>query len=118
MDIAIPVLLSLLLGPGVGQLYNKDYKKGGYLIGLSLVVLGGACVWFVKAMSPFLPPDLTTIDKATLQPFVENAVRQVVTGHGHTLATYQTILLVLWVYSVVDAYRVAQRRRAQKLSIQ
>src|SRR5258708_25838297 len=118
MDIAIPVLLSLLLGPGVGKLYNKDYKKGGYLIGLSLLVLGGACVWFFKAMAPFLPPDLTTVDKAVLQPFVENALRQVLASHGHTLAAYQMILLVLWIYSVADAYRVAQFRRAQKLSAQ
>src|SRR5579872_3288918 len=49
-DIVIPVLLSLILGPGIGQLYNKEYKKGAYLVGLSLLVLVGAIAWFLKAM--------------------------------------------------------------------
>ena len=30
--IIIPVFLCLFLGPGVGQLYNKEIKKGIYLI--------------------------------------------------------------------------------------
>ena len=119
MEIAIPVLLSLFLGPGVGQLYNRDYKKGGYLIGLSLLVVGAACVWFFKAMSPFLPPDLTMVDKQTLQPFVENAVHQVQTDHGTTLIIYYAILGVLWAYSVVDAFMQSyQRSRTRKQSSQ
>lgn len=113
-DIVIPVLLSLILGPGVGQLYNKEYKKGAYLIGLSLLVLTGAMMWFLKAIRPDLPADLTNINHDALQVIMRNAVTQVVNGQGGTLATYQTILFVLWGYSVIDAYRGGLRRHNEK----
>jgi hypothetical protein len=115
-DIIIPVLLSLILGPGVGQLYNKEYKKGAYLIGVSLVVLTGAVMWFLKALRPDLPADLTNMNHDALQAIMRNAVNHVVSGQGGTLAAYQTILFALWLYSVIDAYRGGLRRHNEKLS--
>jgi hypothetical protein len=113
-DIILPVLLSLILGPGMGQLYNKEYKKGAYLIGLSLLVLVGAVMWFLKAIRPDLPADLSVIDHDALQTLLRNAVNHVVAGQGTTLSIYQGILFALWFYSVFDAYRVAQRRHNEK----
>lgn len=111
MNIAIPVLLSLFLGPGMGQLYNREYKKALYLMVLSGIVLVGAVMWFRQATLPYLPADITTVDRAALQKLMENAVLQVVNGHGGTFYAYEFILLVLWGYSLVDAYRGALRRR-------
>jgi hypothetical protein len=113
-EMIIPVLLSLFLGPGVGQLYNREYKKAVYLIILSAMVLVGAMIWFRQAMTPYLPADLTTIDRAALQAMVQNAVTHVINGRGSTFYTYEFILLILWVYSIVDAYRGALRRRGLK----
>ena len=112
-DIAIPVLLSLFLGPGVGQLYNREYKKATYLIGLSVLILLAAVAWFKQALAPYLPTDITTIDHAALQSMVQNAVTQVLRGRASTFYTYESMLLVLWMYSVVDAYRGALRRRSK-----
>jgi TM2 domain-containing membrane protein YozV len=113
-DIIIPVALSLFLGPGMGQLYNKEYKKGGYLIGVSLLVLGAALVWFSKALKLYLT-DVSAIDKDALQPMIQNAVQHVMEGQGHTFMMYQVILCGLWAYSVIDAYLGAQKRqRASK----
>src|SRR5947209_1695707 len=100
-EIAIPVLLSLFLGPGVGQLYNREYKKAAYLIGLSVVVLFAAIAWFRQAMLPYLPTDITIVDRAALQAMVQNAVTHVMSGHSSTFYTYEFLLLVLWMYSVV-----------------
>ena len=113
-DIVIPVLLSLILGPGVGQLFNKEYKKGAYLIGVSLVVLMGAVMWFLKAIRPDLPADLTNINRDALQVIMRNAVNHVVAGQGGTLTAYQMILFALWFYSVIDAYRGGLRRHNEK----
>jgi hypothetical protein len=107
----IPVLLSFVLGPGVGQLYNRQFKKGVYLIALSLVVLAGWGLWIYKAMQPLLPPNLAAADPAAVEQFVKNATAQVSASHGGTLWVYQGILLVLWLYSILDAYWVAQQRR-------
>ena len=111
MEIIIPVVLSLLLGPGVGQLYNKEIKKGCYLIGLSLVVLIGAIAWFRSALMPYLPPDLSTTDPAALPGLMQNAVTKVTAAHPVVIFVYEAMLFVLWLYSAVDAYRGAKRKQ-------
>jgi len=113
-DIVIPVLLSLILGPGIGQLYNKEYKKGAYLVGLSLLVLVGAIAWFLKAMRPDLPADFTQIDHDALQVLMRNAVNHVVADQGGTLDVYKAILMVIWIYSIIDAYFGGIRRHNNK----
>ena len=109
-----PVLLSLFLGPGVGQLYNREYKKATYLIVLSLGVLAAGFVWIKRALTPYLPPDLTTVDPSALQGLLQNAVAQMKNGRLGVLYAYEFILTALWVYSIVDAYRGAMRRRPKE----
>jgi hypothetical protein len=65
-SVIIPVLLSLLLGPGVGQLYNKDYKKGALLIVASLVLLVASVLLYYRAARAVIPKDLTEVDPAAL----------------------------------------------------
>jgi hypothetical protein len=109
--VIIPVLLCFFLGPGVGQLYNKEYKKGVILILGSLVVLFVAGIWYYKTLQPYLPPDLTTVDPQALQELLRNATSQITAGKGFTLAVFEALLTVLWLYGVVDAYLVAQKKR-------
>jgi len=113
-EIVIPVALSLILGPGAGQLYNREFKKGSYLIALSLVVLIGAFAWFRQAMLPYLPADLTTLDPAAVPSLVQNAVNHVVSSHSGVVFIYETMLSALWIYGVVDAYRVARRKQQDR----
>ena len=75
-SIIIPVLLCFFLGPGVGQLYNKEYKKGVLMILLSFVVLLVAGTWYFNALKPFLPADLTTIDPWPLKRSSETPPRR------------------------------------------
>jgi hypothetical protein len=107
----IPVLLSLLLGPGVGQLYNKEYKKGALLIALSAGILIWAVVWYSKAIQPFLPSDMTTIDPQAMPQLVKNAAEQVRAQGGGVLLFFKGILTILWLYGVVDAYWAADKKR-------
>jgi TM2 domain-containing membrane protein YozV len=110
-SLLIPVLLCFFLGPGVGQLYNKEYKKGVVLIVGSLAVLIVAGVWYYKAVQPYLPADLTTVDPQALQELLKNAAGQISATKGLTLAVFEALLTILWIYGVVDAYLVAQRKR-------
>ena len=113
-DIVIPVLLSFFLGPGMGQLYNKEFKKAGYLIALSLVVLAGSIKWFYTAAMPYLPTDVSTVDRASLQAMIDNASAHIMHSHPGTIYTYFFISSALWIYSVVDAFYGASRRRTRK----
>jgi len=110
--VIIPVLLCFFLGPGVGQLYNKEYKKGAILIVLSAIVLIGAGIWYYKAMQPFIPSDLTAVDPTAMQELMTNAASQVSSKEGHLMFLSEGILMVLWLYGVVDAYLIASRRRS------
>ena len=111
-SIIIPVLLSFFLGPGVGQLYNKEYKKGAILIVVSFVILIAAGAWYFKALQPYLPADMTTVDPAAMQDLLKNATAQVGAQKGYILSASEAILTVLWLYGIVDAFRVAQKKSA------
>ena len=105
-----PAALSLFLGPGIGQLYNRQYKKGLYLIVVSLTVLIAWAAWCYKASLPYLPVNLTTIDPLELQTLLKKAATEVAATHAVTLFIYQAILFGLWIYGVADAVWVAGRR--------
>ena len=106
----IPVLLSALIGPGVGQLTNREFKKGWILIGLSLLVLIAFSVWLSRAALPYLPSMLQKLDPATVRDAIQN---HVVKDHPVLFYTYQVLLAGLWAFGVVDAFLGARRRQAK-----
>ena len=112
MTILIPVALATLLGPGMGQLYNKEFKKGFILIGASIVLLLAFSVWLSRAALPYLPPDITAIDRNMLRTIIQV---HIVADHPATFYTYEALLAALWVYGIVDAYLGGMRRRAHKV---
>ncbi len=110
--VAIPVLLSVLLGPGMGQFYNKEYKKGAILVVVSLVVLIVAGMWYFKNLQPYIPADVTQMDPLAMQQIMTNAAGQISAKDGKILAVFEALLTVLWIYGIVDAYRGAKRKNA------
>lgn len=83
-------LLSAVL-PGLGQLYNRQWVKGvGFLVGL--LVLGGALV--------------SSADLEKLQQSAAMGVQPENIGHLFLLSL---LILVLAVWSIVDAARTAKR---------
>ena len=109
--ILIPVLLAVLLGPGVGQLYNKEFKKGFILIGLSVGLLLAFSVWLSRAALGYLPSDINTVDRAMLRTIIQT---HIVADHPGTFYTYEILLAGLWIYGIVDAYLGGLKRRAAK----
>jgi len=110
----VAVLFSALLGPGTGQLYNRQYKKGLYLVFLTLILLGAFTTWLTSVLSPFLPVDLATADPVEMRKTIETALPAIIQKKGLIFYTYQLLLLAVWVYSIVDAYKIAKRRLALK----
>src|SRR5262245_42357396 len=108
LSIIIPVILTLLFGPGIGQLYNKEYRKGLILVALSLGLLVAFSIWLGRAAMNYLPADLNAVDRTMLRNVIQDHIMQ---DHAVTFYTYEVLLAVLWVYGVVDAYLGASRRR-------
>ncbi len=111
LAILIPVLLSLIFGPGVGQLYNKEFKKGLWLIGASFTLLIAFSIWLSRAAMPYLPTDIQTIDRSILRDIIQTHIVQ---ERAVTFYTYEVLLALLWVYGVVDATLGGMRRREQQ----
>ncbi len=99
------VLLSALVFPGLGQLYNQDRKKGIVLILaanllLGLVLLAGLVLFSQEYLTVFYP-----------QPLTGEVLRALIydTFTHPLFALPFGLLLGLWVYAVVDAGRQAAR---------
>ena len=107
--ILIPVLLAVLLGPGVGQLYNKEFKKGFSLIALSVGLLLAFSIWLSRAALAYLPNDISTVDRTMLRDIIQT---HIVADHPVTFYTYEILLAGLWIYGIVDAYLGGMKRRA------
>jgi Mn2+/Fe2+ NRAMP family transporter len=115
----IPVILTLVLGPGMGQLYNKDYKKAIYLIVLSLFVASAAVTSMKNIFMPNLPADITTEDPAELMRVIQANAAKTTSDHAGILFCYALLLAGIWGYSVVDAYKGGRRRLLEsKLKIE
>jgi arabinogalactan oligomer/maltooligosaccharide transport system permease protein len=71
--------------PGLGQLYNREYLKG-----VLFIIPGAVLTWLV---SRALPADLL----ALAQP-------------GATMMLLLATLLALWLWAIIDAWRVAGGR--------
>ena len=112
VTILTPVLLAVLLGPGVGQLYNKEFKKGFILIGVSIGLLIAFSYWLSQAAMIYLPSDINTVDRAMLRSIIQT---HIVADHPGTFYTYELLLGGLWIYGIVDAYLGGMRRRDMTL---
>lgn len=107
-----PALLSGLVAPGMGQIFNREFLKGGLLLFASI----GSFLWFSKtvteALSLVLPgtPELW----ASNQQAFREAVVKVVQQNPNMFITFEILIVLVWVFAIVDAYLTARRRASAK----
>ncbi len=100
------MILSALVFPGLGQLYNQDRKKGIFLVLganllLGLLLLVGMALLSQAYTATFYPAPLT------LKVFKQ--LLQMVFAHPLFLVPF-CLLVALWAFGVVDAGRNARPR--------
>ncbi len=102
-----PALLSALVAPGVGQIANKDYAKGFFLLVSSL----GSFFWFSKVITERLSMILPGSPEqwATDQTVLRNALMKLATENNDMFTTFQVLMLVIWSFGIIDAYITARR---------
>ena len=95
----ISLALTLLLGPGVGHLYLKRFKKAILLIGATLLT-AVHLAW--KVASSFPSTANISAEKAMqyFQDFTNN--------NSKLMLIYDIIFAAVWAYAVVDVFLIAR----------
>lgn len=91
-------LCSAVLVPGMGQVINQHRKKGLALMGVIFLLLIAATFEFFKMIQPVLDPLEWT------ESGLPGAMRQMHTGDFSRLRIIFILSLVLWLYSIIDAF--------------
>ena len=99
-QIIISVVLSFFL-PGLGQLYNRNFKKGFLLIFFTLVLFFLPSIWLVLKIAPQLP---ITADPVLLRQSAQMLVLKTVKENVHILDVISFVFLGVWAYSMTQAY--------------
>ena len=94
----IAVLLTVLLGPGVGHLYLRKYKRGTLLIVSSLFFAAHLAWRVAKSLSQFAPQ----LDPVKQDPNL--LMQNFALAYPKTMFVYDAIFAAIWAYAIVDAY--------------
>ena len=84
------------LGPGLGQIYNREHKKGWIFIGLDALLFFLPSIWIMRDVGPAAQGT----DRLEIQQAVQDAALQ----HKHMLNLVTFVFLGLWAYSITQAY--------------
>jgi Mn2+/Fe2+ NRAMP family transporter len=103
----IAALLSAFVWPGAGQLYNREFKKGALLIGLTLAVAVAVMIATAAEVTRQLPANIDDLDA----DLVRTLPAQVLAARPGTLLASSLLLLAAWGYGIVDAYFGGRGRR-------
>ncbi len=97
--------------PGLGQLYNHQYEKGLAMAAAAMLLLA----WVLSKLLAYSGASL--IADARNPRLDTQSARQVVEGYGPLIWTLIVLAIILylaiWVYSIVDAYRVCTAQAAE-----
>ncbi len=102
----IAALLSALVWPGAGQIYNREFKKGLVLIGLTLLFGLSLVMGAGRDLLHSLPADMSAFDIEQARMLTEEIMRR----NSTSLVTFNLLMTVTWVYSAFDAYLGARDR--------
>jgi TM2 domain-containing membrane protein YozV len=98
--IVFAVLLSFF-GPGLGQIYNRDYRRGVILLLVSTGLFILPAVWLVVRVQPQIPKDA---NPAVTQQAVQAAALGISKKEKKALTAVNLAFLALWAYSITQAY--------------
>ena len=112
-DYLFPILLSALVVPGAGQIYNKEKVKGLILMALFLLVFLGFAITVSVSLAALLPPTMV-VTPEQMRGMVENVMEE----RSGFMTTFVYLTVAIWGYGILDAYLgardLAKARLAKK----
>lgn len=107
-------MLSALLGPGVGQLYNRQWLKGIAFLSLFLFLLLAVAGYFVYGAKIAIEQTAQSNPDMFFQPgFEMRLARQILAQNRSAVGPFKWTCLTLWVLSIADAFFSARRGRSK-----
>lgn len=97
------LVLSALVFPGAGQVYNGDRLKGYLLMALALIISLFLVLKVVMGFTSYY----TALFSETPQQVAPGAA---LAEEIPTILLFLGILVVIWVYSMIDAYWVGKEK--------
>lgn len=103
----LPALLSAFMAPGAGQIMVGHVRKGLVLMAIFLFTL----VWFSNAVTS----QLSSVLPGKPEEWHKNpealraAVSLFLKNHMDLFLTFQILILLTWIYGVVDAFLTARQ---------
>jgi hypothetical protein len=100
-------LLSGLILPGLGQYYNHERLKGVVIMTVTVLLVGalGWRIFFLVYHTLWVPEILERFPFSLTPQLVERLHRQAYARNWWLLS----LIVALWLFSIVDAYRVARK---------
>ncbi len=98
-EIIYPILLSALVSPGAGQMYNKEKVKGVVLMVLFFLVILGFMISLSVSLAALLPPGIEVSPEQ-----VRGMVESILEEKGAFINTFWYLILAIWGYGILDAY--------------
>jgi len=109
-------LYNALLFPGWGHFYLKRYKRGMLIM---LPVLAGIifiCWSLIQVVMDILraaPPQKSSVDINTVFKLTDDSLK---TLDSTTLSFIMFIIISLWIFSIIDAYRIGKKQMRENHS--
>lgn len=98
--IFIVIFLSLI-GPGLGQIYNREQKKGIFLLLITTVLFLIPSFWIAKKVIPNLPdPSKVMITQEMLQSAILDSLK----GNAKYLNLISLLFFGIWAYAITQSY--------------
>lgn len=100
---AVPVVLSAVVLPGLGQLYMRRYARGAILAGVFLGILLYMILRMMHsamAVSPSAP---------AFSPYFTELLEECLSSFMELSRSWLPLLAAVWGYSLVDTVRLAWR---------
>lgn len=98
-EILFPVLLSALVVPGAGQIYNKEKGKGVVLMVLFFFVILGFMMTLTVSLAALIPPDMMVSPE-----HVRGMVEGIIEEKSGFITAFWYLTLAIWAYGILDAY--------------
>jgi len=93
----LALLATLFLGPGVGHLFIKQYKKGAVIIAIAAFLLVAVSVYFISLIDISALP----LDYKALKEYMKNIISQ----NSDKMIIVDIPLAALWAYAFADIMR-------------
>ncbi len=107
-DYLLSTLSSALIVPGLGQILNKQVKKGLLLMCIVFIFTVGGIVkladLIMEALSQLGPGEMT----------VKTIIEKLRGMDFSAIWFVLTVLVIIWGYSVIDAFLVGKRLQKQR----